>query len=106
MEKQRDTDIKYDEGKLPLDLLPSKPLEIIAEVLKFGKDKYGAYNWRKGMEWSRLIAALMRHLLAWKEGEDKDPETGISHLGHIGCCVLFLLEYEARNIGEDDRYKV
>lgn len=97
---------KYDEGKLPIYLLPSKPLEIITEVLQFGAEKYTPHNWRKGMKWSRLISAIMRHLLAWKEGEDVDPETGISHLGHIGCDVLFLLEYEARGLGEDDRYKV
>jgi hypothetical protein len=57
------------------------------------------------MNWSRVKGALDRHLIAWWMGEDKDPETGFSHLWHVGCCVLFLIAYELRGAGLDDRPK-
>ncbi len=97
---------KHDSGKPPVELLPSAPLLMIAEVLGFGAKKYAAHNWRQGFNQSRLIGAAMRHLLAYNDGEDTDPESGLSHLAHLGCCVLFLLEHQAKGIGNDDRFRV
>ena len=94
---------KDDANKLPWDLLPADAVEEILKVLAFGADKYDRRNWEKGMTWSRPFSALMRHLWAWYQGEDKDPETGITHLAHAGCCILFLLAYEKRGIGVDNR---
>ena len=75
----------------------------IAKVLAFGADKYSERNWEKGMVWSRPFSALLRHITAWWGGEDKDEETGYSHLWHAGCCILFLIAFEIRGIGLDDR---
>jgi hypothetical protein len=97
--------LKYDTGKIPLELLPPEALTEIAKVLAFGAQKYGRHNWRKGMAWFRLIGAILRHLFAWMRGEDKDPESGLSHLAHAGCDILFLMAYEIKGIGTDDRYK-
>jgi hypothetical protein len=97
--------LKYDTGKVPLELLPPEALTEIAKVLAFGAEKYGRHNWRKGMAWSRLIGAILRRLFAWMLGEDKDPESGLSHLSHAGCDLLFLLTYELTESGTDDRYK-
>jgi len=94
---------KFDDGKLPYDLLPGDAIEEIVKVLQFGATKYGERNWEKGMKWNRPFAALMRHMWAWWRGEGKDPETGLSHLAHAGCCILFLLSYTLRGIGEDNR---
>jgi len=102
---QQLTGKKHDQEKPRTDLLPTAPLFAIAEVLGFGAKKYAAHNWRGGIEYSRLIGAAMRHLLAFNDGEDTDPESGLSHLAHLGCCVLFLLEQEAKGTGLDDRYK-
>lgn len=96
--------VKADGNKVRLELLPVGPMLAIAEVLTFGAKKYAEHNWRKGFKWTRLIGAAMRHLFAYARGEDKDPETGLSHLAHLGCCVVFLLEHEQRGLGEDDRY--
>ena len=63
----------------------------------------GERNWERGMDWGRVYAALLRHLFAWWGGEASDPETGKSHLHHVGCCVAFLIAYEARGTGKDDR---
>jgi len=98
------TGIKHDQGKLPLDLLPVESLEEIAKVLQFGKSKYGDWNWAGGMKWSRVLGACLRHLFAWARGESTDPETGLSHLAHAGCCILFLLFYEKYYKVLDDRF--
>lgn len=94
---------KDDANKLPYDLLPSDAIEEILEVLKCGAVKYGSRNWENGMAWSRPFAALMRHMWAWWRREPCDNETGITHLAHAGCCLLFLLSYELRRTGSDDR---
>ena len=99
------TAVKHDSGKLPLNLIPTEALNQIAAVLQFGATKYSANNWRKGFDWSRLIAAAMRHLTAFNAGEDKDPESGLSHLAHCACCLAFLLEFEKTHPELDDRYK-
>lgn len=96
---------KFDEGKPPLNLIPGKPMLEIAKVLAFGKGKYGAWNWTGGMEWGRLVGSIHRHLLAWQEGEDEDPESGFNHLAHAGCGLIFLLAYQLYGMGEDDRWK-
>ena len=94
---------KDDTDKDPWDLLPWDAVRAVVRVLNFGARKYGPRNWERGMKWSRCFSALMRHMTAWWEGEHKDPETGMSHLWHAGCCILFLIAYEIRGIGEDDR---
>ena len=94
---------KADEGKLPYDLIAPEALEELAKVLSFGAKKYAPRNWELGMDWHRPYSALQRHLWAWWRGEHTDPETGFSHLAHAACNIMFLLAYERRKIGKDDR---
>jgi Domain of unknown function (DUF5664) len=96
---------KYDAGKPPMSLIPRSAHMAEAEVLAFGAKKYSAHNWRDGFKWSRLIDAAMRHLTAFSDGEDLDPETGLSHVAHLRCCTGFLLEHIVHELGTDDRYK-
>jgi hypothetical protein len=99
------TGIKHDGEKPRMDLLPTVPMVEIAKVLTFGAKKYAAHNWRGGIEYSRLIGSAYRHLSAFNDGEDYDPESGLPHLAHLGCCVFFLLEQFVKGTGLDDRYK-
>jgi hypothetical protein len=92
-------------SKPRLELVPWAAVTEIAEVLTFGAEKYDANNWCRGARWGRYFAALCRHIFAWWGGEEKDPETGKSHLAHAGCCLLFLMEYQRNNWGSDDRFK-
>ena len=94
---------KFDEGKEPMDLVPPEFIFGVAKVLKFGAEKYEPRNWEKGMKWGRVYAAALRHLMKWWMGESKDAETGMSHLWHAACCLAFLVAYEERKVGEDDR---
>ena len=94
---------KDDQGKPRMELLPPELLTATAEILTFGAQKYEDRNWEEGMAWSRPFGALMRHMWAWWRGEPADPETGKSHLWHASCCIAFLIAYEARGSGTDDR---
>jgi len=95
--------LKYDSGKPRMELLPAVALEEIAAVLTFGANKYQAHNWQKGIAYSRLLGATFRHLCAFLRGEDRDPESGLSHLAHAGCCVVFLLWMNRYRQDLDDR---
>lgn len=99
------TAVKFDTDKLPLHLLSTEAMNQTAAVLKFGAQKYAEHNWRNGFAWSRPLSAAMRHITAFNDGEDKDPESGLSHLAHAACCIMFLLEFEKTHQHLDDRYK-
>lgn len=102
--------IKNDVDKPRYDLLPMDAVEEIVKVLTKGAEKYAPDNWRAdgGFEWHRLIRAAYGHLAAFHRGEDNDPEWGLSHLAHLGCCVLFLLHYQKyhKAYPKDDRYRM
>lgn len=85
---------KYDDGKVPMDLLSPYFLLGISRVLAFGAEKYDEYNWAKGIKFSRVFSAMQRHLWAYWAGEELDPETLHPHLWHAGCCLMFLIHYE------------
>ena len=95
--------VKHDSDKSRIDLIAPEMLFGIGHVLRFGADKYTDRNWEQGMRWGRVFAALMRHMWAWWRGERYDDETSMSHLWHAGCCIMFLIAMEERQIGEDDR---
>ena len=94
---------KDDGGKVPYHLIAPELMDGVGQILDFGAQKYAPRNWEKGMDWSRPFSALMRHMWAWWRGECADPETGKSHLWHAACCLMFLMAYEARKTGTDDR---
>jgi hypothetical protein len=87
--------LKYDGGKPEYGLLPPVSLDEIAKVLTVGAKKYSRDNWRYVDDAPRrYFDALQRHVWAWKRGEHLDPETGLPHLAHAGCCLMFLLELD------------
>lgn len=90
--------MKFDSGKLDYTLIPWDGLEEVVKVLEFGAKKYARENWRK-VEFAetRYMAAAFRHMVAYQMNEEVDPETGLSHLAHATCCLLFLLALEKRN---------
>jgi hypothetical protein len=95
--------VKFDADKARYDLIPPEIEEAIAKVLTFGAVKYGERNWELGMRWGRPYAALRRHMTAWWSGENTDPETGMPHTWHAACCIAFIVAFEARGAGTDDR---
>lgn len=96
---------KYDQEKIRVDLLDPEWLEGVGNVLTFGARKYAAHNWRGGIQYSRLIGALLRHLIAIMRGEDIDPESGCQHIHHLSCCAMFLSWHLTHRKDLDDRWK-
>lgn len=94
--------VKYDVGKLRWDLLPLDCMEDVVRILSFGANKYGDNNWQKLENADdRYYAALMRHLSASRLGEKEDPESGLSHLAHVACNVVFLMWLEKHKINKE-----
>lgn len=90
--KSPDKGIKHDTSKPRFSLVPLNALRFIVDVLEYGAKKYSPDNWREVPDArTRYFDAAMRHLLLWRSGEANDSESGLPHLAHAGCCILFLL---------------
>lgn len=98
--------MKHDGKKVRMELLSPLWLWGVAAVLTFGAIKYDADNWREGISQRRLLGAAMRHQLAYLNGQDADPETGLSHLLHASCCLMFAFELRETHPELDDRYRM
>lgn len=96
---------KFDDDKLRFDLVPPGPLCDLAEIYTLGAKKYQDRNWEQGLKWSRIFAAIMRHLWAFWRGEDLDKESGKSHLAHAAWGCFALLEFTRTKPDLDDRPK-
>ena len=95
---------KFDTNKLPLGLIDKTALDGLAAVLQYGAGKYAAQNWRLGLQYSRVYDAALRHLTAFIDGEDCDPESGLPHVDHAMCCLMFLSNFSKKRKDLDDRY--
>lgn len=97
---------KFDSTKVRVDLLPIDPMMQVANVFGFGAKKYFANSYRQGetVAWSRTYGSILRHLFAFWQGEDTDPESGLPHLAHAGTQLFILMEHTAHNKDKDDRF--
>ena len=82
---------KFDHGKRRWRLLPFGIIEDVVDVFDQGATKYGIDNWQRCDDWDRYFDAMMRHIMAWRQGEKCDPETHKHHLIHAICCAIFLV---------------
>ncbi len=90
---------KYDTGKLRWNLIPFDCLSEIIRVLMHGAKKYSEYGWKKvPRAKERYFSAAMRHLTSWWQGEKIDRESGLNHLAHAGCCLLFLMWHDKKEL--------
>jgi len=94
---------RYNLGKPEISMVPSSVITGIAKVLGFGATKYDRNNWKKGMKYTSVYDSIQRHLMKWKDGESLDNESDLSHLYHAACNIAFLIEYEEKGLGTDDR---
>jgi len=97
----KQSEVKQDQGKRRLDLLPWKALDLVGDVLTYGIKKYPnpEENWLVNSseeDITRYRAALLRHLSARAQGEINDPESGLPHDAHIATNSLFILALEAK----------
>jgi hypothetical protein len=96
---------RYNDNKTDLSLIPICTLADEARVWEYGKKKYAAWNWTKGMAWSVPLACALRHIAAWQRGEENDQESGLPHLAHAMCNLRMLTLYKDVYPDGDDRPK-
>ncbi len=95
---------KDDIGKLRFDLIPVGPMRRLAEVYTIGAKKYAPNNWREGLEFGRVFAAMMRHAEDWWGGEELDSDDGQHHLASVAWCAFTLMELATTRPDLDDRW--
>lgn len=96
---------KHDKDKAPITMIPSEAIEEMAHAFNYGAKKYTRNNFKSGIEYTRLLDAAFRHMLAFNNNEDTDPESSRSHISHA-LASLAMLMYMIKNKPEmDDRYK-
>jgi hypothetical protein len=116
---QKPTNPKTLMGRQKLSLLSVVPPASIiceAEAMHYGafeaprKDGtkgYGPFNWRDDpVEMMIYLDAMLRHALALIDGEDFDPDSGKSHLGHAKACLGIIADAKENGTLIDDRPKV
>lgn len=111
-DKPAEVVFKKNAGKSPMSLIPRLALIELAKVLAFGAAKYSRHGWLRmayehpeKVKWSEVVDAGLRHLLAFGDGEDHDPESNLLHTAHAMCNCAFLIVYQVLKLGTDDRFK-
>ena len=83
----------YGDTKVPLHLFPSTAIALGAMALLEGREKYGENNFRAApVEAMTYVRACISHMMAWMEGRDIDPDSGIDELGKALACVAILID--------------
>lgn len=90
--------------KLPLHLWPTTATALGSIAMLNGALKYGRSNFRAiGVRASIYYDAARRHLDAWFEGEENDPDDGVPHLGAALACIAILVDSDFEGSLNDDR---
>ena len=87
-------------------LVPIPAMDHVARLYAAGAEKYDAHNWRRGYDWSLSYDAAMRHLTAFWDGEDIDPDWGDKNIPHLAAVVfhcLAMLTFMENHPELDDR---
>lgn len=95
MSRAKPVVIKADEGKPRPSLLPFRALDHVIAVREYAHREYGkgADQWRDLPDGrARFFDAALRHAFAHARGEELDPKSGLPHLAHAACSLLFVLE--------------
>jgi hypothetical protein len=99
--------VHKDDGKPQLSLIDPLFLNEVGKALTIPtvSGKYAPHNWRNGIEVSRLLNSTMRHINEFNDGVDNDVESGVSHLAHAACNLMFALRMLKDRPDLDDRYR-
>jgi hypothetical protein len=90
--------------KAPMSTVSAPVLMEMGLAMLEGDRKYGRHNYRViGVRSSVYYDAAMRHLMAWWEGEDIDPDSGMSHVTKALSCLSVLRDAMINEKFTDDR---
>lgn len=95
--------LRYNKNKPEVHQVPTSLILAVAEVLKYGEKKYAKGNWKGGFEWTIPYDCLMRHMMAWLNGQENDEESGLSHLYHAAANIAMLIEFKETHKELDNR---
>lgn len=104
--KQSEVSVKHDSAKPAVQYIPMEALFAMGEAYGYGAKKYGGYNFQlTGLEVTRCLAASVRHIFQFLAGQDNDPESGLSHLGHAMAAIGMAIYSLKNHPSKDDRFK-
>jgi len=79
--------------KAPLGYVPPALVIGASEAMAVGAQKYGPFNWREQpVQYVTYLEAILRHLLALMDGQDRAEDTGIHHMKHIAAGAAIVLD--------------
>lgn len=91
-------------NKVPLSTVSGAVMLEVGLAMLEGAAKYGRHNYRAvGVRASVYYDATMRHLVSWWEGEDIDPDSGISHVTKAIASLVVLRDAMIQEKMQDDR---
>lgn len=92
--------------KQSYSMVPPIAITSLAEALEDGANKYGCMDWRNtGIAAEDYADRIQRHLLAWRSGEDRAPDSKVHHMAHIMADAAILIDAESKGVINDDRKK-
>lgn len=94
----------YGINKPSISAIPPVAILILGQAMEVGRAKYGLFNWRDAdVSVSTYYNAAQRHLMAYLDGQNRDPETNVHHLGHAMACLAIILDANVQDTLKDDR---
>lgn len=91
-------------AKAPLATVPAPVLLELGVAMAEGAMKYGRHNYRAiGVRASVYYDAVLRHMTAWWEGENVDPDSGINHITKTIAGLVVIRDAMMRGNWVDDR---
>lgn len=104
--KKKKPMMRKNAGKPQLSFILDFPyaMEQMTRVMEMGADKYERNNWKNGMPITEMENSLLRHLTAFHNCEDNDPESKLNHMAHVMFNAAGIMEHMNRYGDEfDDR---
>jgi len=90
--------------KAPMSTVSAPVMAEVGVAMLEGACKYGRHNYREiGVRASVYYDATLRHLFSWWEGEDIDPDSGMSHVTKAITSLVVLRDAMLQNMVTDDR---
>lgn len=90
--------------KAPMSTVSAVVMAEVGVAMLEGAAKYGRHNYRAvGVRSSVYYDGTMRHLMAWWEGQDLDPDSGMSHITKAITSLVVLRDAMIQGKCEDDR---
>ncbi len=96
--------MRFNDGKPQLSYMLSCDVAMtgLVRVMEFGAIKYARDNWKKGLDPQEIQDSLLRHLMAYNNGEVLDPESGLPHIDHVQFNAMALATFGERDVPTND----